>query len=350
MGVFKDMLGSGETLFRNPLALDYDFIPKLIPFREQEQKTVVSAIMPLLQGRNGRNMFVYGSPGIGKTVAIKSVLKEMENETDDIIPVYVNCWSKNTTFKVFQYICEDLGYPFTQNKKTEDLFKIIKERVNQKSVVFVFDEIDKSEDIDFIYMIIEEIFRSSIILITNYHEWIIHLDQRVKSRLMPESLDFRPYRLDEVKQILSERAKVAFYDNVFSPELLDRISQRTFMAKDIRTGLFLLRESATFAEQRSSKTVSEEDVTKAIAKIDDFKIKSTEDLDPDSVQILKLIKENTGEKIGILFESFSKSNDASYKTFQRRIAKLEKGKYISVESIPGGSEGKTSLLHYNAQK
>jgi archaeal cell division control protein 6 len=350
MGVFKDMLGSSETLFKNPLALDYDFIPKMIPFREQEQKTIVSAVMPLMQKRNGRNMFVYGSPGIGKTVAIKSVLQELEEETDEIIPVYVNCWSKNTTFKVFQFICEELGYPFTQNKKTEDLFKIIKERINQKAAVFVFDEIDKAEDIDFIYMIIEEIYRSSIILVTNYHEWIIHLDQRVKSRLMPESLDFLPYKLEEVKQILSERVKIAFYDSVFPEGMIERISQRTFIAKDIRTGLFLLRESATFAEQRSSKAVSDEDVRKAIAKIDDFKIKSTEDLDPDSLHILGLIREHSGEKIGTLFELFSKDNDASYKTFQRRIAKLEKGKYISVEPIPGGSEGKTSLLHYNAQR
>ena len=350
MGVFKDMLGSGETLFKNPLALDYDFLPKTIPFREQEQKTIVSGIMPLLHKRNGRNMFVYGSPGIGKTAAVRSVLRELEDETDEIIPVYVNCWSKNTTFKVFSHICEELGYPFTQNKKTEDLYKIIKERVNQKAGVFVFDEIDKAEDIDFVYMIIEEIYRSSIILITNYHEWIIHLDQRIKSRLMPESLVFKPYNMSEVSAILSERVRIGFYEGVYSDDILSRISERTHSAKDIRTGLFLLRESATHAEERSSKKVSLEDVDKALSKIEDFKIKSTEDLDKESLDILRIIKENTGERIGRIFELFSENNDASYKTFQRRIARLEKGKYIFVESIPGGSEGKTSILHYNAQR
>jgi len=351
MGVFKDMLGSGETLFKNNLALDYDFIPKMIPFREQEQKAIVSAVMPLMQGRNGRNMFVYGLPGIGKTLAAKAVLNEIEDETEEILPIYVNCWNRNTTFKIFTEICEQLGYPLTQNKRTEELFKIIKERLNRNSAVFVFDEVDKAEDLDFLYMITEEIYKSSVILLTNYKEWMITLEMRIKSRLMPESLEFRPYSLEEVKKILDERSNIAFYDSAIGKDEIDIVAQKTFASKDLRTGLFLLRESATFAEQRKSKKIEEEDVRKAIARIEEFKIKSTDDLDPDSAAILSLIKDNSGEKIGTLYEMYTKGgSDISYKTFQRRISKLQQGRYISVESITGGSEGKTSILSYNANE
>ena len=56
-------------------------------------------------------------------------------------------------------ICDQLGYKFTHNKKTDDLFKILEEYLNKDSVVFVFDEVDKLEDADFLYMILERIYR-----------------------------------------------------------------------------------------------------------------------------------------------------------------------------------------------
>ena len=38
MAIFKDMLGSDETIFRNEIALDYSYVPKVIPYREKEQR------------------------------------------------------------------------------------------------------------------------------------------------------------------------------------------------------------------------------------------------------------------------------------------------------------------------
>ena len=60
--MFKEMLKSGESLFRDTIVLDYDFQPKILQYREKEQKHFATAIRPLLQGHNGRNVFVYGAP------------------------------------------------------------------------------------------------------------------------------------------------------------------------------------------------------------------------------------------------------------------------------------------------
>ena len=38
MSIFDDMLKADESLFKDEVALDYSFIPKLIPYREKEQK------------------------------------------------------------------------------------------------------------------------------------------------------------------------------------------------------------------------------------------------------------------------------------------------------------------------
>jgi cell division control protein 6 len=109
MALFNDMLRNNESLFMDPVALDYDYLPKLIPYREKEQQHVASCIKPLFSQRNGRNALLHGAPGIGKTAAVRHVLRELEENTDEVIPIYINTWQKNTTYKVVIEICELLG-------------------------------------------------------------------------------------------------------------------------------------------------------------------------------------------------------------------------------------------------
>ena len=175
------MLGAQESLFRDHVPLDFDYIPKLVPFREKEQQAIASCIRPLLSERNGRNLFLFGPPGVGKTVACRHLLKELEDEAEGIIPLYINCWQKNSSYKIALELCSLLEYKFTHNKKTDELFKILRDALNKKAIVLVLDEVDKLEDNDFLYAFLEEIYRKTIILITNYKEWIAELDSRIKS-------------------------------------------------------------------------------------------------------------------------------------------------------------------------
>ena len=99
MGVFDQMLSGDESLFKNPVALDFDFMPKLVPYREGEQEHMASCIKPLFSERSGRNLLIHGPPGVGKTVACRHVLRELEERDEDIYPLYINCWQKNTSFK-----------------------------------------------------------------------------------------------------------------------------------------------------------------------------------------------------------------------------------------------------------
>ena len=253
--LFKDILGSSESLFKNDIALEFDYQPKLVPYREKEQRHIASCIKPLFQEKNGKNVFIYGQPGIGKTVACRHIQNELEDETEEIKPLYINCWKHNTAYKIVLEICSLMGFKFVQNKKTEELFKWIKQTLNKKSVVFVLDEVDKLEDFDFLYMILEEIYRKTIILITNYKEWVVDIDERIKSRLMPEIIEFRPYNHDETKGILKQRMDYAFHANVFSDDAFELIAKKTFEMQDIRTGLYLMKEAGRIAEDKSSRKI-----------------------------------------------------------------------------------------------
>jgi len=191
MGVFDNILHSDQSLMKNVDALDFDFVPKIVPYREEHQRRIASVIQPMFSERTGKNLVIHGMPGVGKTVACRHVLRELEEKTEDIIPLYINCWKRNTSFKVALEICEQLQYTFTQNKKTDELFREIIKQLNKKKVILVFDEIDKAEDYDFLYVLAEEVYKKSLIMITNFRTFLEEMDDRVKSRILPELIEFK---------------------------------------------------------------------------------------------------------------------------------------------------------------
>src|SRR3989338_9136572 len=250
---FKDITNKGEHLFKNEDALDPEWLPKNLPYRESQHHQIANCIKPLLQGRNGRNCIISGAPGIGKTAAVKLVLKELEENLDvnaaDVYVLYVNCWQNNTTYKIFAELCDQLGYKFTQNKNTEDLFRVIQNIVNKKAAVFAFDEVDKVEDVNFLYNIFTDILKKSILMITNHPQWYAEVDPRIRSRILPERIDFKQYSPEELKGIIKQRMEFAFVNNVWTQEALEKIFDKTAPSGDVRLGLYLLREAGLAAEE-----------------------------------------------------------------------------------------------------
>jgi len=351
MSLFKDMLGSGESLFKNDIALDFSYQPKLLKYRENEQRLMAGCMKPLLQNRNGKNLFIWGKPGIGKTVAVKHVLNSLEEEDlgdyDEVYSIYVNCWQKNTTFKIIMDICEQLDYKFTQNKKTEDLMKIVENILNRKSAVIAFDEIDKVEDMDFLYTILEKIYRKCVILITNHKDFVLGIEDRIKSRLAPDMLEFSSYNQDETRGILEHRKELAFVPGCWENAAFETVIKKTFEEEDIRSGLHLMKESGLNAEADSSRKIELKHVEKALKKIDEISVKDTGELDEECRFVLKIVKENSGKKIGELFKKFEgEGGKSSYKTFQRKVQKLADGKFVTTKKVTGGTEGSTTIVNY----
>ncbi len=348
--MFKDILRSDESLFRDDTPLDFVYEPKLIQHREKEQRQIASCIRPLVQKRNGRNIFIYGKPGIGKTVSVTNLFKALDEEDgveDEAYHFMVNCWHRNTSFKVIVQICSELGYKFTQNKKTEELFRIAANILNRRSAVFAFDEIDKAEDLDFLYTILEQIYRKTVILITNHRDWILGIEERIKSRLSPEMLPFEPYTRSQVHDILESRKKLAFNEGVWEPPAFEKVVARTYQYEDIRAGLNLMKEAGQRAEDESSRKIAVRHVELAAAKMGEYSVNDATELDDEARFVLGIVKKHSGRKIGDIYRAYqAEGGQGSYKTFQRKIQRLADGKFASVKKITGGSEGSTTLVDY----
>ncbi|MDD9954558.1 MAG: AAA family ATPase [Candidatus Woesearchaeota archaeon] len=345
MSLFDEVLAGGDSLIKNEQALDYEFLPKILPFRESEQRYLATCLKPLFNQGSGRNVMIHGPPGIGKTAATKAVLRDLEEASDDIYVVYVNCWQHNTNFKVLYKVAEELNYKFTQNKSTTELMKVITSMCNKAAVVFVFDEVDKLEDFDFLYNLLEEIFYKSIFMITNYKSWLLELDERIKSRLVPELVEFKQYTAQETGEILKQRLDYAFPPGVWEPDALAKVQAKAAEVKDVRAGLFVMKNAAHEAESHASKKVTLAHVTTALERMDEFFTKHKEELEDDVKKILDVIQEHSGKKIGDLHKAYKKQGGkCSYKTFQRKIARLDQNRFISVEKLKGDG-GNTTIVN-----
>ena len=60
-------------------------------------------------------------------------------------------------------------------------------------------------DFDFLYRIVEDVPRKTVFLITNVNDWVAKVDRRLMSRLTPDSVEFKPYKFEEVRGVLFER-------------------------------------------------------------------------------------------------------------------------------------------------
>ncbi len=83
---------------------------------------------------------------------------------------------------------------------------------------------------------------------------------------------------------------------------------------------------------------------KAIVKLENFSIKSSAELEEDARFILSIVKEHSGKKIGELYEVYQKKGGKhTYKTFQRKIAELDKGNFVSAKKQTG-TGGNTTIV------
>ena len=266
-------------VFKDREVLRHDYLPERLPHREDQIKCLGEAVAPVLKGARCSNIFVYGKTGTGKTAVTKYVLTRLEAKAREFgAPVsfcYVNCRLAGTEYRVLASVCSgiQLSVPFT-GLSVGEVFERFKTSLNaaKKMMIIVLDEVDvlvKSRSDTLLYeltRINETLSQSkvSIIGISNDLRLKEFLDPRVLSSLSEEEIVFRPYDAEELKDILAERAQMAFRAGTLSEGALNLCAALAAAEHgDARRALDLLRVAGEVAERKGADIVTEEHIREA---------------------------------------------------------------------------------------
>jgi len=297
-------------VFKNKEVLDINFLPDTILFRENEIKILAENI------ENNFNTFVFGKPGIGKTLISKFVMKEAFEKLG-FKTFYINGFFKSSSYSILQELLTELGFIVPQKSLSfEFLVERFLESVKNKDIVICLDEVDIIED-KLLYILSRVKEKIRLILICNKEEFFYNLDGRIRSSLMLDKLELKPYSLNQLKEIIEWRLKKAFFDyeegiSLFLAGVVNKFDG------DLRIAWKILLKAGLREENSLSKTLRIETVKKIFEEEKflfprkEILIENSSEIEKEILELLKKSKLTIKEIVEKLDKKISERNLLNY--------------------------------------
>jgi archaeal cell division control protein 6 len=363
----------GRSLFKNREILQSSHTPNEILYRDDEQKRVMQALLPLAKRARPSNLLVYGKTGTGKTLVVRDTLKKIQEHpklrTFPIKILYANAKEESTASGLLVSFGRQLGYGLEKEEELPStglsigsIFNKLIDIIKKESLkaIFVIDEIDDlvktkhAQDTDILYLMTRANTRTSpgfisIIGISNVLDFKEKLDPRVVSSLSEEEIVFKPYSVSQIKKILSSRIKEAFVDGIVEEAAINLCSAIAGQEHgDARRAIDLLRVAGELAEREGSNTVTEEHVRNASIKMEEDKDATSLNSLPLHQKILTLaVMRSNGTTTGEIYMTYKalcktiRQKELTQRRATQILSELEESTLITGKIISQGIHGRT---------
>lgn len=307
-----------STIILDAGLFDEAFIPERLVSREWQIKEIHKSLKSSKTGKPMKNLFVFGPPGVGKTIVTKWILKEHFSENS----VYVNCWNNRTSHKIMEEILRQIGFMVHGRESTSDLVK--KFEKSKKKIIVCLDESDHMKDNDILYVLARNL--CGLIMISNQEFPMSGMDSRIKSSILMDEIEFRPYNREEILEILKDRINYCFKPGTINHSLLTMVSG--LCNGDARIGLQTLRIAASEAELKGQSTITIEEIKVAARCTRKYRLSYLLGrLNEHQRAIYNILKQKKIMSSGELYEEYRKTSkhaivDRSYRNYMQRMEEL----------------------------
>ncbi len=341
----KDILLSGETLFRNEEVFEPGYAPEQFAYRDPQLKELARCMKPAMKGARAVNAVLYGKPATGKTTSVRLIFSQLKETTEKVIPVYVNCQINSSEYRVFSEIHKSIfGYaPPESGTPLSAVYDRIFRRVSRdkKPLIVALDDMSFSAECNkMLYSLLRAYesypdAKTSVLAVFAKNE-LHKLDGKVRSIFQPSEIDFPLYTQEQIHDILKDRAATGLYPGVMPDFLLKKIAAHAYESGDLRLGIAMIKNLALKAESEASRKITELHFS-VLAGTKAFS------LDRDEQEILRILKNGQLDS-GSLFIELNRAVKTSYSSFYRTLEKMKVRNILEISDAVAKGRGKTRIV------
>jgi cell division control protein 6 len=292
MSIF-DKYGEGE-IFDDPDTLRDSYTPEEVNFRDDQEARLYQRLKGLIEGSSPKNAFLEGPNGTGKTLMTKRMTRTFQHhpDVDDLRVVTVNCSQCTSEVDVAKAAANQIlpmgkevpSSGLSSTAYLKRLFDAIDD-ISESTLLLVLDDVTR---VDSLNTILYEVSREghegtmlnetdvAVFVTANEMSFYENLREDVYSSLKGKAIiEFDQYEQHELRQILQQRANIAFVDGAISEgEIRYAASLAAKKQGDARYGLDILEEAGERAELENATTVTDDHIEVAREEIDRARLSS----------------------------------------------------------------------------
>jgi archaeal cell division control protein 6 len=284
---------SESSIFRDRSKLSPRYIPEELPHRQAQIEQIVHVFSEASRDPEKfplTILHVIGPAGIGKTSTVIRSSKMLEEQFARsrlaLKTAYINLKLQGgNKYAIYRFLLERISPELpAQGLSAEEMLRYLLRylRENRQYALIVMDEIDylikTSKDSSIIYDLTRlnefEPDRScnvkGVVFIARSTEFYSRLDSAELSTLGRVPMEFKPYSLRQVSDILESRCAQAFNPRAIGSDVIDKVSSITTSTEvnsDVRYALDLLLYAGNLAESQGAGRVTLDHVRKVHGQV-----------------------------------------------------------------------------------